>query len=96
MKTRKTEVIFLEATGMILAIFGAFFLVSSLMPLINPGFVKVNFGDKPFFSVSNIVCLGIAIIIIVCGILCSRKAGKLKNLESSTNPEPDNKTNKIL
>jgi len=96
MKTRKAEVIFLEATGIILAIFGAFLLVSSLMPLINPGFVKVNFGDEPFISVGNIVCLGMAILIIVCGVLCSRKAGKLKKSESSASRGPDDKTSKTL
>jgi len=42
------------------------------------------------------VCLGMAILIIVCGVLCSRKADKLKKNESSTSREPDNKTGKTL
>jgi hypothetical protein len=96
MKTKKTGVISLEAAGIILAVFGAFLLVSCLMPLINPGFANVNFGDVPFFSVGNMVCLGMAILIIVCGVLCSRKADKLKKNESSTSREPDNKTGKTL
>ena len=96
MKAGKAEVIFLEAAGITLILFGAFLLVSSLLPLLNPGFVKVNLGGEPFLSVGDIACLGTAILVIVCGILCSRKAGKLKKSESFTNRESDDKTGKIL
>ena len=90
----KTERIFFEASGIILAIVGAFLLISSLMPLINPGFVKASYHEDPSFSTGNIVGLIIAILIIVCGFLCSRKASKLKKLESAADQKTADKIDK--
>ena len=79
----KTKRLILEAAGIILALSGAFLLVFSLMPLINPGFTKLNLGDLQLFSVGDTLCLALAVVIIICGILCSLKAGRLKKQEKS-------------
>jgi hypothetical protein len=90
----KTKRITFEATGVILGLLGAFSLVASLLPLINPGLAKVHHGEESFLSISSLLFLVAALLIIGLSLLCSQIARKLKELESATIPMTADKTEK--
>jgi hypothetical protein len=78
----KTKRILFEAAAALLAIIGAFSLVFGVMlPILNPGFGELHGGNPPFFSIGNLVVLGIVLLMFFSSFICNRKARKFKQLE---------------
>lgn len=66
--------IFLEAIGICFALFGSFFLIGTLAPIINPGFVALRDGDMSLFSARRIVLFIVSCFLISTGYYLSRKS----------------------
>ena len=81
MSLRAKRIMF-EAAGILSALLGATILVfGGLLPVLNPGFSRLNGGGEGFDAANGFACV-VGAAALAAGVFCSWKAGRLKRDEA--------------